>query len=94
MRSQSGQVDDAVNRAQRVIRWDVPFQAELVKQRLLRHSPSPIIASPLIRRQLNQYFTSAAMPTLSTQSPKADIVDVHYSHGKQLADRIRASSDP
>ena len=35
----AGQVDEAIDRAQQVIRRDVPLQAELVEQRLLHHRP-------------------------------------------------------
>jgi hypothetical protein len=35
----AGQVDEAVDRAQRVVGRDMPPQAELVEQRLLQHRP-------------------------------------------------------
>jgi len=39
VRPQTRQVDDAVDRAQQMFGWDVPLQAELVEQSLLRHPP-------------------------------------------------------
>jgi len=39
VRPQARQVDNAVDRAEKMIGWNVPLQAELVEQRLLRHPP-------------------------------------------------------
>ena len=39
VRPQARQVDNAVDRAEKMIGWNVPLQAELVEQRLLRNPP-------------------------------------------------------
>lgn len=39
MRPNAGQIDKAIDGAQQMIRRDVPFQAELVEQCLLRNRP-------------------------------------------------------
>ena len=39
VRADAGQVDEPVDRAQQVIGRHVPFEAELVEQRLLHHRP-------------------------------------------------------
>ena len=39
VRPQTRQVDNAVDRAEQMFGWDVPLQAELIEQRLLRHPP-------------------------------------------------------
>ena len=69
MRAESRQVDDAVNRPEQMISWDVSLQAELVEQRFLRHPPfAHHPDAPPSRGQLNQDFTPAATPTFSTES--------------------------
>ncbi|PWC56069.1 hypothetical protein TSO221_03245 [Azospirillum sp. TSO22-1] len=39
MRTEAGQVDEAVDRAKQVVRRDMAFEAELIEQRLLHHRP-------------------------------------------------------
>ena len=39
VRPQARQINDPVDRAEKMIGWNVPLQAELIEQRLLRHPP-------------------------------------------------------
>ena len=66
MRTDAGQIDEAVDRAQQVVGRDMPLKAELVAS--CATVRSPIIAPPSAQGRLNQNLKLAATLTSSTQS--------------------------
>jgi hypothetical protein len=70
MRAQAGQIDEAVNRAQQVIGWDMTLDVELVEQRASCITVrAPIILPPSSSQaRLNQHLQPAATSTFATLS--------------------------
>jgi hypothetical protein len=69
MRAQAGQVDEAVDRALKMVGWNVTLDAELVEQCFLHHRPLAHHHRILLHSgELNQDFRAPATPPFSTES--------------------------